>query len=252
MMRVMSFNVLCSGRGERQWFMRIPLVVRAIRKYAPDSFGVQEAHWGWMRALAASLPDYAWVGVGRDNGKKKGEFSAVFYRRDLFKCKDSGTFWLSETPETPGLGWDANCIRVCTYALLENKETGRQLAHFNTHLDHIGPVAQQKGAELVAKRSKALFSGVPAVFTGDFNVTPDSAPCRAVKDGGFVDARDVAAETDTGMTFHDFEREGFEGLVIDYVFVRGDVKVEKFAVVRDKIDGRLPSDHYPVYADIAL
>ena len=250
-MKVMSFNLLCSGKFRRRWQNRIPLAVRIIRNYEPDTFGVQEAHIGWMNALAASLPDYAWVGVGRDDGAEKGEFSAVFFRRDMFTLIDSGTFWLSETPEKPGLGWDADCIRVCTWALLENVETGKRFVHFNTHLDHIGPVAQQKGAELVAERSRTLFADVPAFFTGDFNVTPDSAPCKAVKSGGFLDARDVAPVTDKGVTFHDFE-SGRESSVIDYVFVRGDVKVNSFSVIRDKIDGDLPSDHYPVIAEIDI
>ena len=250
-MKVMSFNLLCSGKFRRRWQNRIPLAVRLIRNYEPDTFGVQEAHIGWMNALAASLPDYAWVGVGRDDGAEKGEFSAVFFRRDMFTLIDSGTFWLSETPEKPGLGWDADCIRVCTWALLENVETGKRFVHFNTHLDHIGPIAQQKGAELVAERSRTLFADVPAFFTGDFNVTPDSAPCKAVKSGGFLDARDVAPVTDKGVTFHDFE-SGRESSVIDYVFVRGDVKVNSFSVIRDKIDGDLPSDHYPVIAEIEL
>ena len=250
-MKVMSFNLLCSGKFRRRWQNRIPLAVRPIRNYEPDTFGVQEAHIGWMNALAASLPDYAWVGVGRDDGAEKGEFSAVFFRRDMFTLIDSGTFWLSETPEKPGLGWDADCIRVCTWALLENVETGKRFVHFNTHLDHIGRVAQQKGAELVAERSRTLFADVPAFFTGDFNVTPDSAPCKAVKSGGFLDARDVAPVTDKGVTFHDFE-SGRESSVIDYVFVRGDVKVNSFSVIRDKIDGDLPSDHYPVIAEIDI
>ena len=250
-MKVMSFNLLCSGKFRRRWQNRIPLAVRLIRNYEPDTFGVQEAHIGWMNALAASLPDYAWVGVGRDDGAEKGEFSAVFFRRDMFTLIDSGTFWLSETPEKPGLGWDADCIRVCTWALLENVETGKRFVHFNTHLDHIGPIAQQKGAELVAERSRTLFADVPAFFTGDFNVTPDSAPCKAVKSGGFLDARDVAPVTDKGVTFHDFE-SGRESSVIDYVFIRGDVKVNSFSVIRDKIDGDLPSDHYPVIAEIEL
>ena len=251
-MRIMSFNVLCCSKRGITWESRIPLVVRTIRKYNPDSFGVQEATIGWMRALEACLPDYGWVGVGRDDGKEAGEFSAVFYRKNQFELKDSGTFWLSETPEKPGLGWDADCIRVCTYALLADNETGRQYVHFNTHLDHIGPVAQQKGAELVAARAKALWGDIPAVFTGDFNVEPDSAPCEAVKAGGFADTREIAAETDKGTTFHDFEKPGYEGQTIDYVFVRGDVPVSRFAVVRDRVDGDLPSDHYAVYADLAL
>lgn len=251
-MRIMSFNVLCCTKYGITWESRVPKAVDIIRRYAPESFGVQEATPGWMRALEEALPEYAWVGVGRDDGAWKGEFSAVFFRRDLFELKDSGTFWLSETPEKPGKGWDADCVRVCTYALLHNIETGRDFVHFNTHLDHRGPIAQQKGAELVALRAKALWGDIPAVFTGDFNVTPGSAPCEAVKAGGFADSRDIAAESDKGTTFHDFEKPGFAGETIDYVFVRGDVPVSRFAVIRERVDGGLPSDHYPVYADMEL
>lgn len=248
-MRIMSFNVLCYGDDEHTWEIRIPLVTRIITKYLPDTFGVQEATPGWMRALSASLPYYKYVGVGRENGKRKGEFSAVFYRKDKFELLDSGTFWLSETPDKPTKGWDAVCYRVCTYAKLKDKKTGREFVHFNTHLDHKGQVAMQKGAELVTKKANEICRGLPAFFTGDFNVTPESKPCKAVIKNGFTDCRDAAEITDRDITFHAFGRDGM-GSVIDYVFFKGDVTVSEFAVVRDKIDGLLPSDHYPVYADL--
>ena len=178
-MKVMSFNLLCAGRDEKQWFKRIPLVVRAIRKADPDTFGVQEAHIGWMRALKGAFPDYGYVGIGRDNGKNLGEFSAVFYKKDKYKLIDSGHFWLSETPEKPGKGWDAVCIRICSYAKLLDKITGSSFVHMNTHLDHVGVLAMQNGAELIAERAKT-FGDIPVLLTGDFNVTPDSAPCQAM------------------------------------------------------------------------
>ena len=250
-MRIMSFNLLCDGRWNRQWQRRVPRAVAAIQACNPDSFGVQEAHLGWMTALQTHLPEYDYVGVGREDGAQEGEFSAVFYRRDRFTLLDSGTFWLSETPETPSMGWDADYRRVCTWAKLQEKATGKVFAHFNTHLDHVGRVAQQKGAELVSLRAEALGGDIPAVFTGDFNVTPDSAPCQAIKARGFVDLRDTAAETDRGDTFHDFTPDK-PGLVIDYVFARGDVTAARFCVMRDMFDGDYPSDHYPVYADVGL
>lgn len=249
-MKIMSFNILCGGRGSQNWVNRIPLVVRIINNNAPDTFGVQEAHIGWMKALKACLPDYAYVGVGRDDGKNGGEFSAVFYRKDKYKLLDSGTFWLSETPEKPGKGWDAACVRICSWAKLCDKKTKKEFVHFNTHLDHIGQIAMQKGAELVAKRANEICTDIPAFFTGDFNVTPESAPCKAVKDGGFVDARDVAEITDKGYTFHGFASAECTSSVIDYVFVKGDVKVNEFRVIREAVDRDIPSDHYPVIADV--
>lgn len=249
-MRIMSFNVLCGGPDGREWPGRTPLVTRAIRKYDPDTLGVQEAHIGWMHALCGCLPEYDYVGVGRDDGKEGGEFSAVFYKKEKYELLNSGSFWLSETPEQPGKGWDAACIRICSWAKLREKETGKEFVHLNTHLDHRGAVAMQKGAELVAERGCAISGDSPAFFTGDFNVTPDSAPYRTVLDAGFTDCRTAATRTDDAATYHNFERPGFAGDVIDYVFFKGDVDVKKFAVIRDRIDGDLPSDHYPVYADV--
>lgn len=251
-MKVMSFNVLCGGREEKEWTFRTYRVAQTIRDIAPDTFGVQEAHFGWMTYLTENLPEYAYVGVGRDDGREEGEFSAVFYKRDKYELLDSGTFWLSETPDKPGKGWDAVCVRICSYAFLREKETGREFVHFNTHLDHVGQIAMQKGAELVAKKACELFPGKIAFFTGDFNVTPESAPCKAVKDGGFVDSRDVAEIADMSNTFHAYTTGDMGVNVIDYVFVKGGVKVEKFTVVKNVIDGMYPSDHWAVYSDIAF
>ncbi len=250
-MRIMSFNVLCYGNEKHFWTKRIPLVVRTIRNCDPDTFGVQEAHYGWMKALAAAFPDYAYVGVGRDNGKKKGEYSAVFYRKNKFTVIDKGTFWLSETPEKAGSkGWDAACVRICSWAKLKRKDDGKEFVHLNTHLDHKGEIAMQKGAELVAERGTQIASGSPAFFTGDFNVTPDSMPCITVKNAGFTDARDMTDRTDRDITYHAFENPDGGQCVIDYVFCKGNVKVKQFKVVRKHIDGEIPSDHYPVFADI--
>lgn len=250
-MRIMSFNILCGGRGAQEWEKRIPLVVRTIRNCDPDTFGVQEATPGWMKALCAAFPDYDYVGVGRDDGKKKGEFSAVFYKKGKYKMLDKGNFWLSETPEKPGKGWDAACVRVCSWAKLKDKATGKEFLHFNTHLDHVGQVAMQKGAELVTKKAREIAPDLTSFFTGDFNVTPDSAPCKAVKDGGFADCRDIAKITDMSETFHAFETPNKDSWsIIDYVFAKGNVKVKRFKVIKKHIDGQVPSDHYPVYADI--
>ena len=249
-MRIMSFNLLCYGNEKRNWNYRAPLVVRTIRNADPDTIGVQEAHINWMNVLRACLPDYDYVGIGRDDGKEAGEFSAVFYKKDKYELLDSGSFWLSETPDRPGKGWDAACIRICSWAKLKEKTTGKEFVHLNTHLDHVGLVAMQKGAELVTEKGKAIAHGNPAFFTGDFNVTPESAPCKAVLAGGFKDCKEIAEETDKGITFHGFRYPDYEGSVIDYVFAKGDVRVSKFAVIRDTIDGELPSDHYPVYADV--
>ena len=252
-MKVMSYNLLCGGHGEKDWPVRAGIVIRAIRNEEPDAFGVQEAHIGWIKALKGAFPDYDYVGVGRDDGKKKGEFSAVFYKKDKYKKLDQGHFWLSETPEKAGSkGWDAACIRICSWAKLQDKETGKQFVFMDTHLDHVGQVAMQKGAELIASRAAAIAPDLPVILTGDFNVTPESAPCKAIKDGGFCDARDLTKRTDHANTFHGYT-SGAEGYsLIDYVFVKNGVKVKSVRVNRKKLDGQYPSDHFPVIAEISF
>lgn len=257
-MKIMSFNLLCGGEGGRDWPCRAEMVLDLIRRTDPDTLGVQEAHHGWIETLCAGLPDYDFVGIGRDDGKTKGEYSAVFYKKEKYDLLASGSFWLSETPDVPGVkGWDAACVRICSYAKLREKDTGRRFVHFNTHLDHRGLVAMQKGAELVTKKAEEICPDLPAFFTGDFNVTPDSAPYRTVIAGGFRDAREEAPVRDDSPTFHcevyvtDAYREAPS--IIDYCFVKGDVTVRSFRVLRDVYPGDLyPSDHFPVLAEVDL
>ena len=254
-MKIMSFNLLCGGQGQRDWPCRAKMAIDTIRKEMPDTLGVQEAHYGWIQTLCAGLPEYDYVGVGREDGKTEGEFSAVFYKKDKFELLDSGSFWLSETPEVPGKGWDAACVRICSWAKLRCRDCGKAFVHLNTHLDHVGPVAMQKGAELVALKAAEIAPDLPALFTGDFNVTPDSAPYAAVLAGGFADARDVAESSDDAITFHGdvFVNPDFKGAVIDYCFVKAVEKVSCFRVIRDAYPGDLyPSDHFPVVAELTI
>lgn len=251
MFRIMSVNVLCYGRDERFWEKRIPLVCEIIRKNAPDSFGVQEAHIGWMTALKENLPEYDYVGVGRDDGKEGGEFSAVFYKKDRFTASDSGNFWISETPDIPSKGWDAACIRIATYVKLTDKESGEAYVHFNTHLDHVGDTARIEGVKMI-KEKAASFGGVPVVCTGDFNVTQGSECYNTMVSGNMADSRLLAPETDDSLTYHGFDPENIKQ-IIDFVFVdRDTVKPLKFKVIDEKVNGEYYSDHYAVYADIEL
>ncbi|MBQ6421511.1 MAG: endonuclease/exonuclease/phosphatase family protein [Clostridia bacterium] len=255
-MKIMSFNLLCGGDNGRDWRCRKEMVLDTIRRADPDTLGAQEAHYDWIQTLTAGLPDYDYVGVGREDGKTDGEFSAVFYKKDRFRLLDSGSFWLSETPEVPGVkGWDAACVRICSWAKLEEKATGKRFVHFNTHLDHVGPVAMQKGAELVTAKAAEICPDLPAFFTGDFNVTPASAPYKTVIAAGFTDARHAAKVSDDSVTFH---MDVFvndppkpQNAVIDYCFFKGDVTVDTFRVITDVYPGGLyPSDHFPVLAEV--
>lgn len=251
MYRILSFNVLCAGKGHRIWQNRVPLVCEIIKEYKPSSFGVQEAHWEWMEKLIENLPEYDYVGVGREDGDKDGEFAAVFYLKDQFTASDSGNFWISETPEKPSMGWDSACTRVATYVKLTDKNTGDSYVHFNTHLDHVGRIAQVNGAKMIQEKA-ASFDGVPVVCTGDFNVLQGSDCYETMISANMGDSRTMAPDSDDCYTFHGFRPEEIHD-IIDFVFVdKATVKPLSFKVINKKVNGEFYSDHNAVYADIEL
>ncbi len=245
-MRIMSYNILCYGNDEHKREDRISLVMEMIERVSPDSFGVQEATPDWMKDLRKMLPDYDSVGVGRDDGDDKGEYSAVFFKKDLYELVESDTFWLSETPDTPSKGWDGACTRICTYAVLKNKKTGEKFVHVNTHLDHIGPVARTKGVDLVLDKAESF--GLPVVVTGDFNLNEGCDLYNHLVSKSIKDSKYLAKSTENKITFNGFDNCPAE--IIDYVLVSPHFEVETYKVMDDKIDGKYPSDHYPVYADL--
>lgn len=243
----MTFNILCAGRGENHWVFRQKLVRDIIKKYAPDTFGLQEVHFAWMRYLINQFKDtYDFIGVGKDDGKNKGEFSPVFYNKHKFDLLEKEDFWLSETPNKASLGWDGAENRTCSYAVLKEKEIGKVYAVFNTHLDHIGTVAQIEGIKLIIEKAKT-FKDMPIIITGDFNVTPDSYVYELMIINGFEDARTIAKEKDNIDSFHWY---GKKTKMIDFIFVKNIKSVTAVKTATDKINGKLPSDHFPVIAEI--
>lgn len=251
-MKTMSFNILCYGTGSHVWHDRIPLVVQTIRTWDADTFGVQEAHWEWMQKLCDQFPDYSYVGIGRDDGKKDGEFATVFYKTALYEPIDQGHFWLSETPERAGsLGWDAACIRICSWVRLRDKVSGQEFVHMNTHLDHVGKTAMKKGAQLLCERASAFPAELPVILTGDFNATPESDAIRAITHGGFRDVRDLVPTPDRAPTFHGFDPDASKHVLIDYIFLKGNVTAKTMHVFREPINGAPASDHYAVGAELA-
>lgn len=251
MYRILSFNLLCAGKENNWWENRISRVVSIIKEAKPSSFGVQEAHIGWMNALCENLPEYNYVGVGREDGKEEGEFAAVFYLKEKFTASESGNFWISETPEVPSKGWDSACTRMATYVKLADKETGKEYIHFNTHLDHVGRTAQVNGAKMIQEKA-ASFGGVPVVCTGDFNVFQGSDCYLTMVSENMGDARMLAPDSDDCYTFHAFNPEKYKE-IIDFVFVdKATVKPVNFKVINKLVDGEYYSDHNAVYADVEL
>ena len=258
--KIVSSNVRCWSPydlGKKSWFYRASVLMQTVADANPDVIGFQEVTKLHYKYLCDCLPDYDSVITYRDDSPL-AEACPVFYNTLKFELIDKGSFWLSETPDVPGVkGWDAACVRICSWAKLEDKQTGKRFVHFNTHLDHVGLVAMQQGALLVTAKAAEICPDLPAFFTGDFNVTPDSAPYRTVIEAGFGDARHLAADSDDSPTFHwevfVSKRPKKENTVIDYCFVKGDVQVQSFRVLQDVYPGKLyPSDHYPVLATVSF
>ena len=251
--KVISFNILCGGPEGKYWTDRKDMVTSFLGSEHPDSFGVQEAHINWMNTLRAALPEYAFVGVGRDDGKEDGEFSPVFYLKDKYEVVDSGTFWLSETPDTPSYGWDAACRRVCSYAKLREKSTGCIYVHMNTHLDHRGQAARVNGLQLVL--DKAAEFAEPVVCTGDFNFEEGCDLYKQMTSGKLQDSKFAADETMNSFTFNAFLpdiKKDDPPAIIDYINISRDIKAKKYSVCTDKPGGKFPSDHFPVIAELTI
>jgi endonuclease/exonuclease/phosphatase family metal-dependent hydrolase len=195
-----------------------------------------------------------WVGVGRDDGKKSGEYSPLFYNAKKFKAIKSGWFWLSQTPEKPGLGWDAACNRVCTWLLLETDKKDRQFMVFNTHFDHVGVKARTESAKLILRKINELnTSKLPVILTGDFNLTPEQEPI-AVITKELQDSRSITKEAPYGPTgtFNGFKFDSPLKERIDYIFVNDLVEVKQYGVLTDSKDLKYPSDHLPVFVNLEL
>ena len=251
-LNVMTFNMRYDNPDDESnnWRFRRERVAEVIASHDIDVFGAQELLVNQRNDLAALLPDYEYVGVGREDGVDAGEFNPVFFRRDRFTLLDSGTFWLSETPEVAGSkGWDGACERIATWVVLRDGE--REFLFINTHLDHVGRVARDKGIALLLERIDALRGGRPVILTGDFNSTPESSVIAHVQQSGILhDVKGVAAETaGTAWSFADFGEIPEERRpLLDYIFVNDALTADRYEVLPDRLDGGYVSDHAPVMA----
>lgn len=256
---IMSFNIRYDNPGDslNNWAYRKDRAARAIRFYEADIVGTQEVLHNQLEDLKQRLPEYEAIGVGREDGKEKGEYSALWYRKDRFTAQDSGWFWLSETPEVAGSkGWDGACERIATWAKLADKQTGKEYFVLNTHLDHVGVAARREGVKLVLDKVQELSGKLPVVVTGDFNAEPESGVIRQVTDETdpehLTDARTVAELVyGPDWTFHDFGKVPYsERSRIDYVFVKNGLKVLKYGVLAETEGEAYLSDHAPVLVSV--
>ena len=250
--RVVSFNLRCKDDVYGKVKNRAAFVAETIKSYAPDSFGVQEATKEWLSLLDAALGDrYARVGEPRNNASGT-EYSAVYYDKTVYDLLYSGTIWLSETPDKPGSKSFASSFpRICTWATLQNKETGKVYTHLNTHLDHLLEYTREKQAEVLVTQVKALEERGPVVCTGDFN-TEEGARAYKVVAAALDDVKFTAAESDSGPTFHNYGRLIAKEKPIDFIFVTKGTPALRYKIIDNAVQGMYLSDHYGLCADLLI
>ena len=254
-LRIMSFNIRCKDVNGVPADDRKGVVVRQILEVMPDSVGLQEATSAWMNTLDKQLSLlYGWVGVDRDKGgdplaKDAGESCPVFYLKAKVRLLDSGSFWLSETPDEPSFGPGAACRRICTWAKLQDRVSGDVYVHVNSHFDHVSEQARAEGAKIVNAFITANFADVPVVFTADMNTT-DKGAAFATMTQMLSDARVRAADAEPFGTFHACNPETHADYVIDFVLCSAQFSVDAYRTVTKGVDGRFVSDHFPIYADL--
>ena len=247
--KVISYNVrLSGGDGENHWDKRKHASINMINDEKPTIFGVQEAMPDQMAYLVENLPQYGYIGVGREDGVASGEHMTIFYLKDQVELLDGGTFWLSQTPDTPSIGWDAACKRSCTWTKMRMKDTGKEFAYINTHIDYAGKVAQRESMALICKCFAQIApADTPAFLTADFNALTND-PVFEPLNAEMLDAREMAPVTDRRATYNSYKAgdENNPDRVIDHIFFRG-AEAHTFKVLRDKDYGApFISDHYPV------
>jgi endonuclease/exonuclease/phosphatase family metal-dependent hydrolase len=233
--------------GINAWPNRKENVKGLIRFHEFDIFGTQEVLIGQLRDVA-ELNEFAFLGKGRDDGKEGGEHSAIFYKKDRFKVLKSGDFWLSETPDKPGLGWDATCCnRICSWAKFQDLNTKKEFYFFNVHFDHQGVEARRQSGYLMVKKMKEIAGNAPTILTGDFNSTPETEQIKTIQTL-LNDSHEVTEQPAYGPkgTFNSFKFDAAMDKRIDYIFVSKPIKVLKYGVLTDAKEQRYPSDHQPV------
>jgi endonuclease/exonuclease/phosphatase family metal-dependent hydrolase len=256
---VMSYNIRLDTKadGVNEWSNRSKKVASLIQKYDPDLVGVQEALHNQMIDLQKELPAYAFVGVGRDDGKEKGEYSAIFYKREKFEVVKQNTVWLSETPDVPGSkSWDAAITRIFTFAIFKHKDSGKSFVLLNTHFDHIGQQARLNSAIFIKGFVQGLNHNgkvLPIIVSGDFNSQPTEDPYQTmIREEIGVRLFDSRPTHSKAGTYCGFEMDAMECKTIDYIFHSSEWKTESYRVIQDNNGKYYPSDHLPVFAFFSL
>lgn len=251
--KAMTYNIKYDNKNDtiNNWNDRKEKMVQLLTHYNPSFVGIQEGLHNQVIYLDKNLENYSYVGVGRDDGKQKGEYSAIFFNKNKYKVLESNTFWLSETPSKISVGWDASMERICSYALFQNKKTEQKIMVFNTHFDHIGTLARKNSAKLIVEIIKKKNThNAPVILMGDFNLTPSQEAVATIK-STFKDSYTTSKKEPYGPkgTFNGFTDRVMKNR-IDYIFVHG-FDVASVMHIDDKMDNNKHiSDHIPVLATL--
>jgi endonuclease/exonuclease/phosphatase family metal-dependent hydrolase len=268
-LRVMTFNIRygTADDGEDRWEKRRQMVIDVLRENQLDVVGLQEALDFQISQIRQGLSEYGQLGVARDNGKAKGEYCAILYRRDRFDVNESGTFWFSDTPEVPGSNqWGSACVRICTWARFVEKKSGNAFYHYNLHLDHVSQMSREKSAVLLAHRIREREHTDPFIVTGDFNAGENNPAVmylkgKAALGEGESKFKNPVPAVDTFRVLHPDANEvgtfnvfkgNRGGEKIDFIFTLPDVQVLEAQIVHTERNGHYPSDHFPVTARLRL
>jgi endonuclease/exonuclease/phosphatase family metal-dependent hydrolase len=280
-----SVNVRYENEGDavkgNAWSARYPVLCEMISYHDFDIFGAQEVLHGQLKDMRRELSDYDYIGVGRDDGKKEGEFAPIFYKKQMFSLIDEGVFWLSETPDRPSIGWDAKFPRICTWGHFRHRDSGKEVWFFNTHFDHVGVTARCQSVQMILEHIESMTqSGDTVILTGDFNVDQNSEEYALLTDSEvlkdcYLTARVRHARNGTTNGFH---INSVTESRIDHIYVSRNCEVARYGVLTDiywpqvndkgeerRTDGefpkelvntrreaRTPSDHFPIAAQIEL
>lgn len=260
-LRVMTFNIRLNTASDslNAWPYRKDNVASQILFHKIELLGVQEALHDQMMDLQQRLPQFKYVGGGRDDGKTKGEYSSIFYDSTKLQLLSSNMFWLSETTNVAGSkGWDAAITRIVTWAKFKDRRSNKIFFAFNTHFDHMGKIARRESAKLVLQKVKEIAGSTPAVITGDFNAEPTDEPIQVIVDKNnplhLSDSKELSQTLHYGPTgtFTGFQSKERNDQPIDYIFLKGNWKVLSHATISQTWMGRFASDHFSVMAELLL
>lgn len=274
---IATYNIRNANQGDslagNGWGQRYPYIAQLIQFHGFDIFGTQEGKYPQLQDLKKAMPGYDYIGIGRDDGKQAGEYSAIFYRVDRFEVLEHGDFWLSPETDHPNKGWDAALPRICTWGKFKDKESGFEFLYFNLHMDHIGVQARAESAKLILRKVKEQPAHIPVVLSGDFNVDQFSESYELLNTSGVMkDAYELAElKYAPNGTFNAFYPDRKTEQRIDHIFLSDDFKVLKYGILTDsyrspkkqevtseqnanfpketrmkQFDARMPSDHFPV------